>query len=71
MIDEFEHEPSRARGRDIDSDSPGRVHDRFGAARHAMEADTDLKRTEARRFSNELGIYLAKKYNSLSLETRI
>lgn len=43
-----------ARAGDLTSDAPGRVHDRIGAARHAMEPDTGVKDERRRRFVKEM-----------------
>lgn len=41
--------------RDINTDRPGRTHDRFGPGRHAMEPTSDPHREEKRRFADLLG----------------
>lgn len=48
------HEEGSAHARDLTSDSPGRVHDRMGSARHAMEPDTGVKEEQRRRFVKEI-----------------
>jgi len=44
--------------RDIDTDRPGRTHDRMGPGRHAMEPPSDPHREEKRRFADELARHL-------------
>jgi len=44
--------------RDLVSDAPGRVHDRMGTSRHAMEQDTSVKEEGRRRFSKEVTEFL-------------
>ena len=50
--------------RDINSDRPGRSHDRFGPGRHAMEPPSDPHREEKRRFAD----LLAEHLNAAALE---
>ena len=45
---------SRARGVDLDSDRPGRVHDRVGRARHAMANEETHKERRASDFAREI-----------------
>jgi len=40
--------------RDIQSDRPGRTHDRSGAHRHAMEYPSDPQETEQTRFAKQI-----------------
>ena len=42
------------RAGNLTSDAPGRVHDRTGAARHAMEPDTGVKDEGRRRFVKKM-----------------
>jgi protein required for attachment to host cells len=44
--------------RDINSDRPGRSHDRFGPGRHAMEPPSDPHREEKRRFADQLAEHI-------------
>ena len=54
LIEEFAHPASRELNRDVDSDRPGRTHDRMGERRHAMEARSDAKRSEKATFAKAL-----------------
>jgi len=54
LVGTFTHAEGSAHVRDLISDVPGRVHDRTGPARHAMEPDTSVKEEERRRFVKEL-----------------
>lgn len=44
--------------REINTDRPGRSHDRVGPGRHAMENPSDAHREEKRRFAELLGEHL-------------
>lgn len=44
--------------REINTDRPGRSHDRVGPGRHAMESPSDAHREEKRRFADLLGEHL-------------
>jgi protein required for attachment to host cells len=54
LVAKLAHAEGMAHARDLKSDAPGRVHDRIGQARHAMEPDTGVKEEERRRFVKEL-----------------
>ena len=54
LVAALTHAEGKAHARDLKSDAPGRVHDRTGQARHAMEPDTGVKEEERRRFVKEL-----------------
>lgn len=51
---EFPHEAGKAHIQDLVSDSPGRVHDRQGAARHSMESDVGMQQDSIRRFARKI-----------------
>lgn len=48
------HPESRMRGLSMETDRPGRVHDRTGPARHAMAQEETTKEREAANFAREL-----------------
>ncbi len=52
------HVESRLKGRDLETDGPGRSFDRAGQGRHAMGKEVDVKTHEAQRFAHELCDYL-------------
>ena len=54
LVETLIHEEGAAHARDLTSDSPGRVHDRMGLARHSMEPDTGVKEEGRRRFVKEM-----------------
>ena len=54
LVDTLTHEEGAARARDLNSDAPGRVHDRMGSARHSMEPDTGVKEESRRRFVKKI-----------------
>jgi protein required for attachment to host cells len=54
VIDEFVHEAGKAHFGELVSDSPGRVHDRQGAARHSMEPDVGVQQDSIRRFARKI-----------------
>jgi protein required for attachment to host cells len=60
LVDTLTHDASRLRARDIGSDSPGRVHDRFGPGRHSLDQGQQLKNTEKERFAREIAARLAE-----------
>lgn len=53
-IRDLAHPESRAHGIDFDTDRPGRVHDRSGPGRHAMEVEESPKEREAANFAREV-----------------
>jgi len=59
LVDTLSHEASRLHARDLGSDVPGRVHDRFGPARHSIDQGDQLKTTEKQRFAREIAGRLA------------
>jgi protein required for attachment to host cells len=60
LIDTLTHEASRLHARDLGSDRPGRVHDRFGPGRHSLDQGQQLKNTEKQRFAREIAAQLAE-----------
>lgn len=61
LVEELEHPASRAHGRDLMADRPGRQQQIGGKTeRAAMEPRTDPKRVEAERFARELTVRLSK-----------
>lgn len=70
LVTSLAHEASRLHARDLGTDVPGRVHDRFGPARHSLEGSHQLKNEEKQRFAREIAALLAdglrqKKYVEL------
>lgn len=61
----MEHPESRLNGRDIASDSPGRMPDTGPGNRSALEPPTDIREFEKQRFAKEVGAVLddARKRN--------
>jgi protein required for attachment to host cells len=60
LVETFSHAASRAHPRDLGSDVPGRVHDRFGAARHSLDPAQQIKSEERHRFARELAASLSE-----------
>lgn len=58
-VDALVHPASRAKGADLVADRPGRVHQRAGSGRSAMEPHTDPKQVEAAHFAADLAARLA------------
>lgn len=54
LVDSLVDAEGAVRAGDLTSDAPGRVHDRIGAARHAMEPDTGIKDEGRRRFVKKI-----------------
>jgi protein required for attachment to host cells len=54
LLKTMTHDESKLHARELAADGPGRVHDRIGENRHAMEPDTDAKDKEADRFAAEI-----------------
>jgi len=50
------------RSRELEDDRPGRTHDSFGSARHAMEPGTDPQQVERRQFASEIAAALLQHY---------
>lgn len=60
LVQSLEHDESRQRARDRGSDTPGRVHDRFGPARHSLDSAQQIKAEERHRFAREIADVLAE-----------
>lgn len=60
LVATLSHQASRLHARDLGSDAPGRVHDRFGPARHSLDEGQQLKTTEKQRFAREIADRLAE-----------
>ena len=58
LVDTLINVEGAAHARDLVSDAPGRVHDRMGTTRHAMEQNTGVKQEGRRRFVKEMVGYL-------------
>ena len=54
LVDSLVDAEGAVRAGELTSDAPGRVHDRIGAARHAMEPDTGVKDEGRRRFVKKM-----------------
>lgn len=57
-LDHLVHPESQLRGREVDTDGPGRSFDVGGPGRHAMERERDVRDQEADQFAGELSEYL-------------
>ncbi len=60
LLDTLTHAASRMHPRDLVSDAPGRVHDRFGPGRHSLDQGQQLKHTEKERFAREIAARLTE-----------
>lgn len=60
-IADLVHPESRAHGIDLESDRPGRVHERHGPTRHAMGQEETTKEREASNFSREVAEAIRKR----------
>jgi protein required for attachment to host cells len=60
LVETLTHEASRLHARDLGSDVPGRVHDRFGPGRHSLDQGQKLKSAEKQRFGREIATCLAE-----------
>jgi protein required for attachment to host cells len=54
LVQEFEHPQSRAKGRDLLAERPGRAKQRMSANRSSTEPRTPVKEVEAGRFARML-----------------
>ncbi|MCB1117080.1 MAG: host attachment protein [Chlamydiia bacterium] len=54
QVQHFKHDKSRARNRAIDTDRPGRMNDRVGGQRHAMENHHDAHTHEREVFARQI-----------------
>ena len=52
------HTESRMRGRELDSDRPGRTIDSKGSRRHAKEPGTSVKVQEATKFAQQISDFI-------------
>ena len=60
LVESLEHAQSRLHPRDLGSDVPGRVHDRFGPGRHSLDDGPQIKAEERLRFAREIAARLAE-----------
>jgi protein required for attachment to host cells len=60
LLETLQHDASRAPARELISDAPGRVHDRFGLGRHSVESGQSAKTEEAERFAREIADRLSR-----------
>lgn len=56
----FANAQGRVHARELVTDAPGRVHDRFGPGRHSMDAGQSVKDEMADRFARDVARYLAE-----------
>lgn len=56
----FANAQGRVQARELVTDAPGRVHDRFGPGRHSVDAGQTVKDEMADRFARDLAHYLAE-----------
>ncbi len=54
-VGDYMHPASRVKGRDLETDGPGRAFDSHGQGRHAMGKEHDVHEHEAEVFAHELG----------------
>lgn len=59
-IRDLAHPESRAHGIDFDTDRPGRVQDRRGPGRHALEVEEPPKERAAANFAREVAAALSE-----------
>jgi protein required for attachment to host cells len=71
LVESHAHPESRAKATEVYADGPGRVHDRFGPGRHAVEGRVDLHAEEAQRFARELAERLAAGHHEQSFQRLI
>jgi protein required for attachment to host cells len=60
LVESLSHSRSRLHPRDLGSDVPGRVHDRFGPGRHSLDDGPQIKAEERLRFARELATRLSE-----------
>ena len=60
LVDSLSHAQSRLHPRDIGTDVPGRVHDRFGPGRHSLDDGPQIKAEERVRFAREIAALLGE-----------
>lgn len=54
LVQSLQHEESRLHPRERGTDQPGRVHDRFGPARHSLDTAQQIRAEERHRFAREI-----------------
>jgi protein required for attachment to host cells len=54
LVQSLSHAASRLHPRDLGTDVPGRVHDRFGPGRHSLDEGQQIKAEERLRFAREI-----------------
>jgi protein required for attachment to host cells len=59
LVDSLSHAASRMHPRDLVTDVPGRVHDRFGPGRHSLAQGQEIRDEERQRFAREVAGRLA------------
>lgn len=60
LVESLAHAESRMHPRDMLTDVPGRVHDRFGPGRHSLDHGQQIKTEERLRFAREISSHLAE-----------
>lgn len=60
LVNSLSHAESRTHPRDLVSDVPGRVHDRFGPGRHSLDYGQQIKAEERLRFAREIAAHLGE-----------
>lgn len=60
LVNSMSHVESRMHPRDLVSDVPGRVHDRFGPGRHSLDHGQQIKAEERLRFAREISAHLGE-----------
>lgn len=60
LVDSLSHKASRLHTRELLTDAPGRVHDRFGPGRHSIDSGDQVKAEEKQRFAREITAHLAE-----------
>lgn len=68
LVQSLQHEESRLHARDRGTDVPGRVHDRFGPARHSLDSAQGVKAEERHRFAREIAAVLAEGHRQKKFE---
>lgn len=62
LVEKLSHEASRLHPRELATDEPGRVYDRFGPGRHSLDEGAQLKNEERQRFAREISARLGEAY---------
>ena len=68
LLERIEHPAGLRQDREHDSDQPGRTHDRFGAARHALSSEESPRERSAADFARELAARLASGRNAQAFD---